>query len=108
MYAEKGEIEIMDNTNLSAKHTEDAEAIDILVKNILFAIERNQRKLKFDRTYKSAVKAVSPKGCVILDRSGNERTVKCCIPNLELKAGQSVWIKEPMGNLNGIHICGVV
>ena len=61
-------------------------------------------KLKFDRTYRSIIKAVTPKGYVILDDSGSERTVKCCIPGVELKVGQNVWVKVPMGDLNGIHI----
>lgn len=45
---------------------------------------------------------------MILDRTGSERIVKCCIPGIEFRVGQSVWVKEPMGKLNDIHICGVV
>lgn len=51
-----------------------------------------------DRTYKSVIEAVNKKGYVILDDVGGERTVKCCIPNLELKIGQRVWVTAPMGN----------
>lgn len=94
--------------NYVAKNREDAEAIDILTKTILYAIKKNQGNLKFDKTYKSVIKAITPKGYVILDRGGSERTVKCCIPGIELKVGQSVWVKEPMGDLKGIHICGIV
>lgn len=79
-----------------------------IIKSIQIMIDRRISSYKADRTYKSAVKAVTSKGYVILDRSGNERIVKCSIPNLELKVGQTVWVKEPMGDLNGIHICGVV
>ena len=61
-----------------------------------------------DRTYRSVIKRIDKKGYVIIDRTGSERTVKCCIPGIELRPGQSVWVKEPMGDLKGIHICGVV
>lgn len=88
------------------KNQEDIEAINILVKNILAAIKQNN--VCCDRTYKSVIKSVTSKGYVVLDLTGNERTVKCCIPNISLKVGQNVWLKEPMGNLNNLHICGVV
>ena len=51
---------------------------------------------------------MNKKGYVVLDRSGSERTVKCCIPGLDLKVGQSVWVKESMGKLSDLHIVGVV
>ena len=63
---------------------------------------------KADRTYKSVIKNITQKGYVILDNAGSERTVQCCIPNVELAVGQHVWVKEPMGDLKGIHISGVV
>ena len=88
------------------QNQDDIEAIDIIIKNVLMAIEKNI--INRDKTYKSSIKSVTPKGYIIADDTGTDRTVKCCIPNLELKVGQSVWIKEPMGDLNGIHICGVV
>lgn len=81
-------------------------AADEILKAIKYAVER--QKINCDRTYKSVIKRINKKGYVILDRTGSERTVKCCIPNLELRAGQSVLVKEPMGKLSGIHICGVV
>ena len=79
---------------------------DEILKAIRYAVDR--KAINCDVTYKSRIKAVNNKGYVILDRSGSERTVKCCIPNLDLKVGQSVWLKEPMGKLSDIHICGVV
>lgn len=63
---------------------------------------------KSDRTYKSVIKRIVPKGYVILDDTGSERTVQCCIPGLELRAGQHVWVKIPTGDLRNIHICGTV
>lgn len=71
-------------------------------------INRKLDNYKADCTYKSVIKSITKKGYVILDLTGSERTVQCCIPNVELRAGQYVWVKEPMGDLKGIHICGVV
>ena len=79
---------------------------DEILKAIKYAVER--KTVNCDVTYKSRIKTVNKKGYVILDRSGSERTVKCCIPGFELKVGQSVWVKEPSGKLSDIHICGVV
>lgn len=79
---------------------------DEILKTIKYAIDR--KAVNCDRTYKSVIKNITPKGYVILDNTGSERTVHCCIPMIELKPGQGVWVKEPMGDLKGIHICGVV
>ncbi|MBD5463232.1 MAG: hypothetical protein HDR24_09290 [Lachnospiraceae bacterium] len=63
---------------------------------------------KVDRTYQSVIKRITPKGYVVLDETGSERTVGCCIPGMELSVMQKVWVKEPMGDLKGLHICGVI
>ncbi len=79
-----------------------------IVKSIEIMISNKLDNYKADRTYKSVIKNVVPKGYVVLDTGGSERTVQCSIPNVELKIGQTVWVKEPMGDLKGLHICGVV
>lgn len=79
---------------------------DEILKTIKYAIDRKVSNC--DRTYKSVIKNVTPKGYVILDTTGSERTVPCCIPRIELRVGQYVWVKEPMGDLKGLHICGVI
>ncbi len=79
---------------------------DEILKTIKYAVDK--KSINCDRTYKSVINRIDKKGYVILDRTGSERTVKCCIPGIELRPGQSVWVKEPMGKLNDIHICGVV
>lgn len=62
-----------------------------------------------DRTYMSVVTKVNAnKTYVIRDESGNERTVKCAIPNAGLSVGKNVWVKIPCGNIMKTHICGVV
>ena len=78
---------------------------DEILKTIKYALDK--KTANCDRTYKSVIKSISKKGYVILDSTGSERTVQCCIPGVELNTGQSVWVKEPMGKLNDIHICGV-
>ncbi len=79
-----------------------------ILKSIQTMVDRAIVNCKVDRTYQSVIKRITPKGYVVLDEAGNERTVKCCIPGLELKVMQRVWVKEPLGNLNKLHICGVV
>lgn len=71
-------------------------------------IDRKLSNYKSDRTYRSVVKQITSKGYVVLDNTGNERTVQCCIPDAGLRVGQSVWVKEPLGDLKGLHICGVI
>ncbi len=78
-----------------------------ILKSIQLMVDRKLNNYKVDRTYKSVIKHITKKGYVILDTTGGERTVQCCIPGVELRAGQYVWVKEPMGDLKGLHICGV-
>ena len=78
-----------------------------ILKAIQNIVDRSIANYKADRTYKSVIKQVTPKGYVILDETGSERTVQCCIPNVELRVGQYVWVKMPMNRLNDLHICGV-
>lgn len=79
-----------------------------IFKSIQNMVDRAVSNCKVDRTYQSIIKNITPKGYVVLDRSGQERTVQCCIPGVNLRIMQSVWVKEPMGDLKGLHICGVV
>lgn len=79
---------------------------DEILKTIKYAVDR--KTVNCDRTYQSVIKEITSKGYVVLDSFGSKRTVKCCIPGLELKSMQCVWVKEPMGNLKELHICGVV
>ncbi len=79
---------------------------DEILKTIKYAVDR--KAVNCDITYESIIKDITPKGFVVLDRTGQERTVQCCIPGLEPGKMQRVWIKEPMGKLKGLHICGVI
>ena len=78
-----------------------------ILKSIQILIDKKIGDYKADKTFLSIIKNITNKGYVILDQSGSEHTVKCCIPNVELKIGQSVWVKIPMGEINKIHICGI-
>ena len=79
-----------------------------IFKSIQAMIDRAIANCKVDRTYKTVIKRVVKNGYVIIDETGSERTVPCGIPNIELRPMQSVWVKEPMGRLKDLHICGVV
>lgn len=71
-------------------------------------VDRAIANCKVDRTYRTFIKRIDKNGYVIIDQTGQERTVPCGIPNVELRPMQSVYVKEPMGNLKELHICSVV
>lgn len=78
-----------------------------ILKSIQSMIDKSIGDYKADRTFKTVIKKVTPKGYVILDEFGSERIVECCIPNISLLAGQIVWVKIPCNQVKWIHICGV-
>ena len=87
---------------------EYVDAVDTLCKEVLKYINRAvKEKTASDRTYRTVIKRIDKNGYVIIDETGQERTVPCGIPNVELKPMQSVYVKEPMGKLNELHICNV-
>lgn len=79
-----------------------------ILKSIQIMIDKKLDNYKADITYESIIKNITPKGYVVLDRSGQERTVQCCIPGVSLRMMQKVFVKEPMGKLGNIHICGII
>lgn len=79
-----------------------------IFKSIQTMVDRAIMNHRADRTYKIVIKRVVKNGYVITDETGSERTVPCGIPNVELKPMQSVYVKEPMGKINELHICSVV
>lgn len=82
-------------------------ALDVLVKNIIDST--NKQTNSYDISFISVIKSVNENGTyTVLDRTGSERTVKCVVPTLDLSVGKNVWIKIPSGNLNKMHIYGVV
>lgn len=83
-----------------------ANIADEILKAIKYAVDR--KAVNCDRTYRTIIKRVVKNGYVITDEAGQERTVPCVIPNIELRPMQSVYVKEPMGKLKNLHICGVI
>lgn len=81
---------------------------DEIIKTIKYAIEKNN--IGCDKTFPSVVKKPGMKSntYIILDESGQERNVKCCIPDIPLAAGTHVWVKMPRGKLKDMHICGIL
>ncbi|MCM1100147.1 MAG: hypothetical protein NC079_00650 [Clostridium sp.] len=79
-----------------------------ILKSIQTMIDRKAAEYKADRTYRSVILRAGAKGFTVLDETGSERIVGCSIPDVHLSAGQKVWVKEPCGDLNGIHICGIL
>lgn len=79
-----------------------------IFKSIQTMVDRAIANCKVDRTYRTVIKRIDKNGYIITDQAGQERTVPCGIPNIELRPMQSVYVKEPMGRLKDLHICGVV
>lgn len=79
---------------------------DEILKTIKYAVDR--KAVNCDRTYRTVIKRITPKGYIILDSTGSERTVPCYIPNVTLRVGQTVYVKEPMGRVNELFICNVI
>lgn len=78
-----------------------------IFKSIQTMVDRAIANCKVDRTYRTVIKRIDKNGYVITDQAGQERTVPCGIPNVELRPGQSVYVKEPMGKINELHICNL-
>ena len=79
-----------------------------IFKSIQAMVDKCIANYKSDHTYQSVIQRISKKGYVIIDETGQERIVPCGIPNVTLRVGQSVYVKEPLGKLNELHICSVV
>jgi len=79
-----------------------------ILKAMQIMINRKLKDYRADRTYRTVIKRIEKNGYVITDETGQERTVPCGIPNVELKPMQSVYVKEPMGRVNELHICNIV
>lgn len=78
-----------------------------ILKSIQAMIDKSIGNYKADRTYRTVIKRIDKSGYVITDQAGQERTVPCGIPNIELRPGQSVYVKEPMGKISELHICNL-
>lgn len=77
------------------------------MKAINTIIDEKIGSYKADRTFISVIKKNANGIYVMLDDSGSDRTVKCCIPNISLNVGKRAYVKIPMGKLSNMHFCGV-
>lgn len=78
-----------------------------ILKSIQTMVDRAIANCKVDCTYRTVIKRIDKNGYVITDQAGQERIVPCGIPNMELRPGQSVYVKEPMGKISELHICNL-
>ncbi len=78
-----------------------------IFKSIQGMVNKAIANCKVDRTFKTVIKGIAKNGYIILDESGSERIVKCCIPDLKLRIGQAVYVKMMQGKIKDMHICGV-
>ena len=65
------------------RYIEMANLADEILKTIKYAIDR--KTINCDRTYRTVIKRIDKNGYVITDETGQERTVPCGIPNVELR-----------------------
>ena len=70
-------------------------------------VDTKLKKYKTDITIPSVIMGIENNGKYKITLDGKNYTVKCSLPNVDLRAGQSVWIKIPNGDFNSKHICGI-
>lgn len=70
-------------------------------------VDTKLKKYKTDITLPSVIIDVENNGKYKILLDGKNYIVKCSLPNVDLRAGQSVWIKIPNGDFNSKHICGI-
>lgn len=78
-----------------------------ILKSIQTMIDKAIVNCKADRTYRTVIKRIDKNSYVITDQAGQERIVPCGIPNVDLRPGQNVYVKEPMGKIHELHICNL-
>lgn len=79
---------------------------DEIIKIIEILLNKEIKKIKADKTYPSVITSVLD-GKYVVTLNGSNYTVKCAIPNVELKSGQQVWVTVPCGDLKEMFIFGL-
>lgn len=80
---------------------------DEILAAIKYAIERETSSLKYDRTYRTVVVGVQGGGkYTVRDESGQNRTVKCSLPDYSPVVGTYVWVTVPCNSLKDSIITG--
>ncbi len=85
---------------------ENDKAVEILVREILYTIDKKISALKYDKTFKSVVLGKNADGTYKISYLNQEYSVSNAVEK-DFKAGQSVWVRIPSGDFRGMHICGI-
>lgn len=78
-----------------------------LFKGTEVIVDAKLKRYKRDVTIPSVIMGVENNGKYKITLDGRNYTVKCSLPNADLRVGQCVWIKIPNGDFNSKHICGI-
>ena len=85
---------------------ENTKAIDLLVNKIVSIVETKNKKLKYDKTFKSTIWGKNEDGTYQISYMNQLYNVYNAL-GTDLELGQSVWVKIPSGIFRNMHICGV-
>ena len=85
---------------------ENTKAIDLLVNKIVSIVETKNKKLKYDKTFKSTIWGKNEDGTYKISYMNQLYNVYNAL-GTDLELGQSVWVKIPSGIFRNMHICGV-
>ena len=80
--------------------------IKTITNEVLKAVEKMIKKLRFDKTFPTVVYGINDDGTYVIIRANQKYNVKCAII-ADLKIGSHVWVKIPCGRLHEMHICGL-
>ena len=78
-----------------------------LFKGTEVIVDAKLKRYKRDVTIPSVIMGVENNGKYKITLDGRNYTVKCSLPNVDLRVGQGVWIKIPNGDFGSKHICGL-
>ncbi len=84
----------------------DKTAVELLIKNIMDAVDKKCAKLRYDKTFPAVVYGKDEKGKYLIPYEGRLRAISSGLSE-ELKNGQKVWVKIPCGTLREMHICNI-
>lgn len=84
------------------------QALDVLIKEVLFAIDKKTSGLTYDKTFETVILAKNNNGTYKIRHLDQEYNIKNALAVDDLKVGQRVWVKIPSGMLRKMHVCGIV
>lgn len=81
-------------------------ALDVLLNKIVYILDTKMQNLKYDKTFKSTVWGKNDDGTYQISYKNQLYNVYNAL-GTDLKLGQSVWVKIPVGIFRNMHICGI-